>query len=595
MKTCRQQRLTKLILCTVAFHLLLLGKTFSQTFNYYQCAEVVGTNHASSQLVVRMLGLHASIQAVNPGSTSKTYTVTVKNVDPDFVMPSGGATSGLTKGTNSFTFTWTIPAGGSPTIWINPWYLTPWDFYFLAWGDSQHHPERFARLITKATLINPVLSVAAGDCVKHGNDGGCVGCGNQNPAEPVSDQIFQNYMALYNNYPTPVFEALGNHDITRGGWQAMDDSNYGAGERLWRKYLGATEYSFTVHPTYSGGGIHFLINRFYYDMPNWNQHVYFGGCTPDGFLRFDNNDSVGVHIYNFSQSTLAANQNAAARISVTHHGFNMFLADHNTVANARTLYQNGNVDYMIVGHQHKYATGTDATSQIPYLITGDANGDANSSTNYSPGFSFVHVVNGAVTQQHMLADDINLNINYTANGQTLTQGKATVSYSNPKGANLPFVRLKFKLSNTHAAYQAKDSATGANIPTYSHQFSNYTVVYVETSMNNGTTKKIRVDPVTTAAALARTAESAKEMESGDKAITVFPNPAKGYATLNLPAGSKLAYNIVLYDMNGRPVKELKAGAPSANIPLEGLPHGVYLIRISSGNQHLATKRLIVEQ
>src|SRR5687768_12412683 len=122
MKTFSQQRLAKIIFCTVAIHLLLLGKLFSQTFNYYQCAEVVGTNHAGSQLAVRMLGLHASIQAVNTGTTAKTYTVTVKNVDPDFVTPAGGTISGLTKDANSFTFTWSIPAGGSPTIWINPWY-----------------------------------------------------------------------------------------------------------------------------------------------------------------------------------------------------------------------------------------------------------------------------------------------------------------------------------------------------------------------------------------------------------------------------------------------------------------------------------------
>lgn len=592
MKTFSQQRLAKIICCTVLIHLSLLGKLFSQTFNYYQCAEVVGTDHASSQLAVRMLGLHSSIQAVNPGSTAKTYTVTVKNVDPDFVAAAGGTISNLTKATNSFSFTWSIPAGSSPTIWINPWYLTPWDFYFLAWGDSQHHPERFARLITKATLINPVLSVAAGDCIKHGDDGGCVGCGNQ--TEPATELMYQNYMQLFTNYPTPVFEALGNHDITRGGWATLDDSNYGRGERIWRKYLGATEYSFTVHPTYSGGGIHFLINRFYYDMPNWNKRVYFGGCTPDGFLRFDNNDSVGVAIYNFSQSTLAANQNAAARISVTHHGFNMFIGDHGTVANARTLYQNGNVDYMIVGHQHKYATGTDATSGIPYLITGDANGDANGSTNYSPGFSLMHVSNGVVTEQHMLADDVNLNVSYTANAPTLTQGKATITYSNPKGANLPFVRLKFKLSSTHAAYQAKDSATGANLPSYSHQFSNYTVVYVETSINNGATKRVRVDPITTAA-LARTAATEEKADDNNTAFNVFPNPAKGYATLKLPAGSKLAYNIVLYDLNGRTVKELKTAAPSVNIPLQGLQQGVYVIRILSGNKHVATKRLIVEQ
>ncbi|GAA0525280.1 T9SS type A sorting domain-containing protein [Chitinophaga japonensis] len=573
MKTFTTPRLVQLLLCTMAISLLTTARSFSQTFNYYQCAEVYGTNHAGNLLHVRMAGLHASIRATNTGGSAKTYTVVLKNVDPDFITLSEGTTTA--KGANSLTFTWNIAAGATQTVWINPWYLTPWDFYFIVWGDSQHKPLDFQRLLAKATLINPVLSVAAGDCVQHGDDGGCIGGGGR--PDVVTDQIFQNYLQLFTNYPTPVFEALGNHDITRGGWVALDDSNYGAGERLWRKYLGPTEYSFTVHPTYSGGGIHFLVNRFYYDMPNWNARTYFGGCTPNGYLRFDNNDSVGVAIYNFSQSDLAAASGAAARISVTHHGFNMFINDHNTVANARTLYQNGNVDYMIVGHQHIYATGTDGPSQIPYLITGDANGTAHGG---NPGFSLVHVSNGNITQQHMLADNLNLNINYTANGPTLTQGKATVTCS---GYSLPFVRLKFKLSNAHAAYQATDLATNANLATYSHQFGDYTVVYVETSIGNGATRNIQVDPITTASAL----------KSAEHDITVFPNPAGDYVTVQMPRHNKLGYRFVVYDMQGRPVKELKGGS-KVTIPLDGLAPGAYLVRIAEGDAYIATKRIIVK-
>jgi hypothetical protein len=529
-----------------------------------------------------MMGLHGSIQVNNTSGAAKTYTVTLKNLDPDFVSLSEGTTTA--KGTNTLTFTWNIGAGATRTVWINPWYLTPTNFYFIAWADNQHHPERFQRALTKAALINPVLSVGAGDCIKHGDDGGCVGCGGR--PEPASALMYQNYLQLFTAYPSPVFQALGNHDITRGGWTALDDSNYGAGERLWRRYLGPTDFSFTVHPTDPSGGIHFLITRFYYDMPNWNARHYFGGCTPDGFLRFDNNDSVGVAISNFISSDLTAAQNAAARISVTHHGFNMFIGDHNTVANARALYQTGKVSYMVVGHQHIYATGTDSPTQIPYLITGDANGDANAG---DPGFSLVHVSNGVVTQQHMQADDLTLGINYTANAPTLTQGKATVTCS---GYNLPFVRLKFKLSNTHAAYQAKDVATGAAIPAYSHQFMDYTVVYVETAINNGATKNIQVDPVTTAARLAKTNAVA---ETEDHSITLYPNPASDHVTLSLPAGSKQAYQVVVYDMAGKPVKALRSTAANVDIPLKGLVQGAYLVKVSAGNKNITTKRLIVEK
>jgi hypothetical protein len=575
-------RLVSIILCAIAVNLLTSASIFSQTLTYYQASEIYGSNPAGNQLVVRMNGLHASIKADNTGGAAKTYTVTIKNVDPDFVMLSEGTTTA--KGANTLTFTWNIAAGATHTVWINPWYLTPTDFYFIAWADNQHQPVRFQRLLAKASLINPVLSVGGGDCIKHGDDGGCVGSGGR--PEPATDAMYLSYVQLYNDYPTPVFQALGNHDITRGGWTNLDDSNYGAGERLWRKYLGPTDYGFTVHPTDPSGGIHFLITRFYYDMPNWNSRYYFGGCTPDGFLRFDNNDSVGVAISSFIRNDLAAAQTAAARISVTHHGFDMFLADKNTVANARELYQTGKVSYMIDGHKHIYSTGTDAPTQIPYLTTGDANGDANAG---NPGFSLMRVNNGKITEQHMLADNLALNINYTANGTSLTQGKATITCS---GYNLPYVRLKFKLSNTYAAYQAKDVATGANLPSYSHKFSDYTVVYVETGINNGATKNIQLDPIIQAAKISTTNT---EQENADKSVTIFPNPAKTTATIHLPTtGKQASYHIVLYDMSGKAVRVVKSAAQSVVLQLEGLSQGTYLVKISTGNKHLTTKRLVVE-
>jgi hypothetical protein len=234
---------------------------------------------------------------------------------------------------------------------------------------------------------------------------------------------------------------------------------------------------------------------------------------------------------------------------------------------------------MVVGHQHLYSTGTDAATQIPYLITGDANGDANSG---NPGFSLVRVNNGKITQQHMLADNLNLAINYTANAPALAQGKATITCS---GYSLPFVRLKFKLSNTHAAYQAKDLATGASIPTYSHQFPDYTVVYVETDISNGATKNIQVDPVTTA----RT-----QTGTNSNVITVTPNTARDFVTINLPAAGT-PYHIVLYDIQGKPVKEVKTASSAVIIRLDGLTHGTYVAKIYAGSKYITTKKIVVAE
>src|SRR5690606_4357420 len=151
--------------------------------------------------------------------------------------------------------------------------------------------------------------------------------------------------------------------------------------------------------------------------------------------------------------------------------------------------------------------------------------------------------------------------------------------------------LKFKLSNANAVYQAVDSATGADIPTYCRQFSDYTVVYVETSIGNGATRKVRVNAVPgLLSAMAKTAVN-EGLEDNDKDYTLFPNPAKGQATLKMPAG-KQEYHVVMFDMSGRPLKEWKTWGGSLNIPLAGLPHGVYVLKISSGDKHLASKRLM---
>src|SRR5687767_2434802 len=121
----------RIVCCTVAFHVLTHAGAFAQALSYYQCAEVDGNDPANYKLQVRMLGLHAAIKADNrTGSGARTYTVTIKNVDPDFVMLSEGATTA--KGANSLTFTWTVAAGSTQWVWINPWYLTPTNFYFIA-------------------------------------------------------------------------------------------------------------------------------------------------------------------------------------------------------------------------------------------------------------------------------------------------------------------------------------------------------------------------------------------------------------------------------------------------------------------------------
>lgn len=451
-------------------------------------AQVNGTDIPNNQLALRMRALEGSFTVHNSQGTAETFSVTVLNADPDYVTISEGTM--LSKSTNSFVFELDVPASGSVTVDIEPWYAPdPNNFYFIAWSDNQDGPTPFKnKLLAKAQLLNPILSVNAGDVV-YGAPGAIGGAGAANqfdyPNDYVKDSQYQNYLSLLNNYSSPVFEVPGNHDLARGGWIDKTDARYGLGEALWNKYLGPTQYSFDV------GNTNFLMTRFYYDMPDWTKR--WGGNVSNGYLKRGTsgwqqtlpNDAVGDALYNWMDSTLAAAAGKTNRIAVSHHNFNMFVPDGNTVQTARTLYSNRNVDYMISGHVHSYQTGTDSATGIPYLVIGTA-------SHSNPAFALVHVNGSQITHQHMLADNINLSINYNnANNGTLTTNAATIQNS---GYDMPFVRLKFKMSNQHAAYEAKDAATGAAIPSHSKRFDDYTVVYVEASIGNGATRNVEVTP-----------------------------------------------------------------------------------------------------
>jgi hypothetical protein len=156
------------------------------------------------------------------------------------------------------------------------------------------------------------------------------------------------------------------------------------------------------------------------------------------------------------------------------------------------------------------------------------------------------------------------------------------------------MRVKFKMSNSYASYKAKDAATGAAIPAYSHQFADYTVVYVETAINNGATKNIVVDPITPLAPMGTAAVALVNRHDVNNSITVSPNPATGNITVQLPAKDNREYRIVLYDLSGRALRTLKANSRLVTIQRGNLPPGVYLVKISSGDHNGVTKKVVFE-
>lgn len=573
MKTVLQKKSVRTLFLACVINLFMAGNMYALTMTYSSCFQSYKSDLANNLLYVRMKGIYGFIRANNAGGAARTMTVTVENIDPDFVTLSEGTITA--RGTNTLTFTLSVGAGATHTVYINPWYLNADDFYFIAWSDNQDGDTYFKnKLIPKAALINTMFAVSAGDVTKATPPTiGGAGTPGTYPApnDYMRDFHFVNYLTLLQNYPTPVMEVPGNHDLSRGGWIPKDDSRYDSGQAVWRKHLGPTYYSFNA------GNAHFAMCNFHYDMPNWTSA--WGGNQDMGYFHINAGDAQGAAFKNWLTSDLTTAQSAGCRIVVSHHALSMFIPDYHTVDTVKNLLSSKNVNYMIHGHAHSYSTGTNAG--INYLITGDAQKS-------NPGFSLVHINGSTVTQQHMLADNLNLSVTQNnPNNGTSTTGSATVTCS---GYNLPFIRVKFKLSNTYASYKAKDATTGVTIPAYSHQFPDYTVVYVETAINSGATKNILVEPITPLALN----EVASTKEVDDNAFTVSPNPSSDNITVTLPGKGNREFKIVLYDLSGRMLRTLKSRNRSVVVQREDLKSGVYLVKITSESGYTATKKIVFE-
>ena len=80
-------------------------------------------------------------------------------------------------------------------------------------------------------------------------------------------------------------------------------------------------------------------------------------------------------------------------------------------------------------------------------------------------------------------------------------------------------------------------------------------------------------------------------------VKIFPNPAKGRATLELNAEIGLG-RVVIHNMNGQLVSHfdlasIKTADNQYNIPLDNLSKGVYLVSVSNEESVINKQRLIV--
>ncbi|RZK62652.1 MAG: T9SS type A sorting domain-containing protein [Hymenobacter sp.] len=99
--------------------------------------------------------------------------------------------------------------------------------------------------------------------------------------------------------------------------------------------------------------------------------------------------------------------------------------------------------------------------------------------------------------------------------------------------------------------------------------------------------------VATLATLADPAILATVPAASASSLHLYPNPAHGQATVQLPTD---ASSLLLLDALGRPMRQqpITAGTKEVILNLEGLPVGVYLVRVLGGSSPATTHRLLVE-
>lgn len=75
-------------------------------------------------------------------------------------------------------------------------------------------------------------------------------------------------------------------------------------------------------------------------------------------------------------------------------------------------------------------------------------------------------------------------------------------------------------------------------------------------------------------------------------VTVFPNPTQGLLNLELSGTEDSVLNYHLYDLQGRLLRQEVLRNTSAQIQLDNLPSGTYLLRIQSENIPLKIFKII---
>ncbi|TVR77020.1 MAG: T9SS C-terminal target domain-containing protein [Chitinophagaceae bacterium] len=113
-----------------------------------------------------------------------------------------------------------------------------------------------------------------------------------------------------------------------------------------------------------------------------------------------------------------------------------------------------------------------------------------------------------------------------------------------------------------------------------------------TTINQNEKKEIPLSGISTYSSTFYCIVPVEEISVNEFNIQIFPNPASGYTTINLPEEITNP-SVAVYDLQGRKVLTQDLYQNENVLPLKGLTKGVYIITVKSESQVLKMDKLVV--
>jgi hypothetical protein len=175
----------------------------------------------------------------------------------------------------------------------------------------------------------------------------------------------------------------------------------------------------------------------------------------------------------------------------------------------------------------------------------------------------------------------------------------------PSGYNyslLPRLHDFFNSGNVQSYTVDALFSYSTNGTSYSETFDD--IVYSPISINNGGTVYFKVAPYFTGSTgtyllefdITRISASGIESIEMNAGITLRPNPASDFLTIDIHEPASKINRIALCDAQGRQLisKDVSGDETSIRLPLTEVPGGVYFVRVYS-EKGVQTKKLIVKK